>query len=157
MALFSRKNGVGLRVADWAKNHSSNSKSFLPIKKNLFPVTLLQSKFLKYFFLFPFLLESNSLESFFKSCNYFLDSHLLHKPDIHPQQHFPLVLIICSLAFLWGLSLTFPCQNSFFKSLYVFFFALNLDFKNCIYLSTVYLLYNVVLITAVQQSDSVIY
>ena len=122
LALFSRKKGVGLRVADWAKNHSSNSRSFLPIKKNLFPVTLLRSKFLKYVFLFSFLLESNSLESFFKSCNYFLDFHLLHKPDIHPQQYFPLVLIICSLAFLWGLSLTFPCQNSFFKSSYVSFF-----------------------------------
>ena len=136
LALFSRKKGVGLRVADWAKNHSSNSRSFLPIKKNLFPVTLLRSKFLKYVFLFSFLLESNSLESFFKSCNYFLDFHLLHKPDIHPQQYFPLVLIICSLAFLWGLSLTFPCQNSFFKSSYVsfFFFALNFYFKNCIYL-----------------------
>ena len=135
LALFSRKKGVGLRVADWAKNHSSNSRSFLPIKKNLFPVTLLQSKFLKYFFLFPFLLESNSLERFFKSCNYFLDSHLLHKPDIHPQQHFPLVLIICSLAFLRGLSLTFPCQNSFkssYVSFFFFFFSLNLDFKNCI-------------------------
>ena len=32
-------------------------------------------------------------------------------------------------------SLTFPCQNSFVKSSDVsFFFALNLDLKNCIYL-----------------------
>ena len=134
LAFFSMKKEVGLSVADWAKNHSSNSRSFLPTKKNSSLVTLLRSKFLKYFFLFSFLLESNSLESFLKSWNYFLDSHLLHKSDVHPQQYFPLVLIICSLAFLWGLLWHFLVRIASSNLQMYLFFCSQFKFKK-LYLS----------------------